>query len=298
MSKIPTFNAFMERQIGLLQASGSIRTSETYKTTLNRFNEFLEGREVTFVEITPGLISDFEDYLIARHNCRNTTSFYMRILRAVFNRAINKGWVRRRDPFVHVYTWVDKTRKRAVQVSVIQKLKAMDLSGEPKLEKARDMFLFSFYTRGMSFIDMAFLRSSDLHGKMLRYTRRKTGQTLNIKWEPGMQEIIDRYPANPNGFLLPILSDPDKDLRHQYKSSILQINQSLAELSKRLRLATPLTTYVARHSWASIAYNHNIPLPLISEGMGHESERTTKIYLASLSGTKIDRINKRIINMI
>ena len=298
MSRIPTFNSFMGRQISMLKSSGNTRTAETYKAALNRFNDFLEGREVSFAEITPGLVSDFEDYLLSRHNCRNTTSFYMRILRAAYNRAVDKGWVQKKDPFAHVYTGVDKTRKRAVQISTIQQLKALDISSEPKLAKARDLFLFSFYTRGMSFIDMAFLRSSDLHGKMLRYTRRKTGQTLSIKWEPVMEEIVRRYPPNPNGFLLPILTDPEKDLRLQYKSAILQTNKSLAQLSDRLQLPEPLTTYVARHSWASIAYSHNIPMSLISEGLGHESERTTKIYLASLSESKIDRINKRIMNML
>ena len=158
----------------------------------------------------------------------------------------------------------------------------MDLSDEPKLAKARDLFMFSFYTRGMSFVDMAYLKKSDLQGNLLCYTRRKTGRTLCIRWESWMQEIIDRYPSNPNGFLLPIL----------------HTNQALASLSERLHLSVPLTTYVARHSWASIAYSYNIPLTLISEGMGHESEKTTRIYLASLSSSGVDQVNRRIFKML
>lgn len=298
MSNVPSFNAFLARQVSLLRATGRVRTSETYQTALNRFNEFTGGREVAFSEMGVSLIDDLEEYLLSRRLCRNTTSFYMRILRAVYNRGVDKGWTRQRNPFRHVYTGVDRTRKRAVTLAVIRRLKALDLSEEPKLAKARDLFLFSFYTRGMSFIDMAYLRRSDLQGQVLCYTRRKTGQTLCIRWEPGMQEIVDRYPVNPNGFLLPILDEAHKDLRRQYKNEIFQTNQSLARLSQMLRLPTPLTTYVARHSWASIAYSRNVPLPLICEGMGHESERTTRIYLASLSSTGVDRANRRILNLL
>lgn len=298
MNKAPTFNAFMAKQIAILEETGKKRTSETYRTALNRLNEFLGGSTITFSEIDVNFIASFEESMRQRHICRNTTSFYMRILRAVYNRGVERGWTRQRDPFRHVYTGVDKTQKRAVSISVIRDLKTMDLSAEPKLSKARDLFLFSFYTRGMSFIDMAYLRQSDLWGGVLRYTRRKTGRTLSIHWEPEMQEIINCYPPNPCGFLLPILNDPDKDLRQQYKNAILSTNQSLALLSDRLHLPVHLTTYVARHSWASIAYSKNVPISLISEGMGHESEKTTRIYLASLSSSGVDKVNRRIIKML
>jgi len=298
MSKTLTFNAFMAKQIAILEETGKKRTSETYRTALNRLNEFLDGSTITFSEIDVNFIDSFEESMLSRHICRNTTSFYMRILRAVYNRGVERGWTRQRDPFRHVYTGVDKTQKRAVSVSVIRELKTMDLSAEPKLAKARDLFLFSFYTRGMSFIDMAYLRQSDLWGEVLRYTRRKTGRSLSIHWEPEMQEIIDRYPPNLCGFLLPILTDPDRDLRQQYKNAILNTNQSLAVLSDRLNLPVHLTTYVARHSWASIAYSKNVPLSLISEGMGHESEKTTRIYLASLPSSGLDKANRRILKML
>lgn len=298
MSRAPLFNAFMAKQIAILQETGRIRTSETYRVALNRLNEFLGGREIAFSEIDADLIEAFEENLLSRHICRNTTSFYMRILRAVYNRGVERGYTHSQDPFRHVYTGVDKTQKRAVSVSVLRDLKAMDLSAEPRLAKARDLFFFSFYTRGMSFIDMAYLRQSDLWGGVLRYTRRKTGRTLSMRWESEMQEIIDRYPPNPCGFLLPILNNPDRDLRQQYKDAILSTNQSLTVLSDRLNLPIHLTTYVARHSWASIAYSKNVPLSLISEGMGHESERTTRIYLASLSSSGLDKANRRILKML
>ena len=288
----------MQRQVDDLQKAGKARTSETYHTTLNRFNDYLEGREVQFKEVTTSLIDGFEAYLEARHNSRNTTSFYMRVLRAVYNRGVDKGWTRQRDPFRHVYTGVERTRKRAVSISVIRRLKGLDLSGRQDLEKARDLFLFSFYTRGMSFIDMAYLHRKNLSGGSLTYTRRKTGQTICVRWEPAMQEIVDRYPVNPNGFLLPILTKPREDLRKQYKNSILKTNISLAKISEMLHLKEPLTTYVARHSWASIAYSQSVPVSLISEGMGHDSERTTRIYLASVTNSGVDRANRKIMKML
>ena len=248
--------------------------------------------------MTADLVDSFEEYLIGRNLSRNSTSFYMRILRAVYNRGVDKGWTSQRRPFRHAYTGVDRTRKRAVTLQVIRRLHELDLSGRPCLAKARDIFLFSFYTRGMSFVDMAYLRRDDLHDDMLRYTRRKTGQELCIRWEPVMQEIVDRYPLNPNGFLLPVITDPKQDFRHQYKNAILRTNEALAKISEMLGLDHALTTYVARHSWASIAYSRSVPLSLISEGMGHDSERTTHIYLASVSNAGVDRANHRIINML
>ena len=288
----------MQRQVDDLQKAGKARTSETYHTTLNRFNDYLEGREIQFKDVTTDLVDDFQTYLEARQNSRNTTSFYMRILRAVYNRGVDKGWTRQRDPFRHVYTGVERTRKRAVTISVIRRLKGLDLSGRPALEKARDLFLFSFYTRGMSFIDMAYLHRKNLSGGFLTYTRRKTGQIICVRWEPAMQEIVDRYPRNPNGYLLPILTKPREDLRKQYKNGILKTNTALARISEMLHLKEPLTTYVARHSWASIAYSQSVPVSLISEGMGHDSERTTRIYLASVTNSGVDRANRKIMKML
>ena len=298
MSNVPSFNTFMQRQIKGLQKAGKVRTSETYRTTLNRLEEFLEGREISFTEMTAELVDSFGEYLNERNVSRNTASFYMRILRAVYNRGVDKGWTSQRSPFRHVYTGVDRTRKRAVPIQVIRRLRDMDLSENPRLGKARDIFLFSFYTRGMSFIDMAFLRRQDLREGMLRYTRRKTGQELCIRWEPEMQEIVDRYPPNPNGFLLPIITKQDADFRKQYKCAILRTNDALARISILMHLDILLTTYVARHSWASIAYSRSVPVALISEGMGHDSERTTRIYLASVSNAGVDRANRKILSML
>lgn len=288
--------AFMQNLMVYLGKCGRIRTSETYQATLSSFTRFREGKDVMLEEIDGDLIGAYEAYLKAREVSLNTISFYMRILRAVYNRAVEKGLAAQRHPFKHVYTGIEKTVKRAVPVEIIRQIKELELEKEPSLAYARDLFLFSFYTRGMSFVDMAFLKASDLRNGVLSYRRKKTGQRLFIEWEACMQRIVDNYAAEGSPYLLPIIRESGENERRQYKNAIHRVNRTLKEIAGRIGLAFPLTMYVARHSWASIARSKHIPLAVISEGMGHDSEATTLIYLASLDSTAIDRANRRILN--
>lgn len=202
-----------------------------------------------------------------------------------------------RYPFRHVYTGIEKTRKRAVPLATIRRIKELDLSRKPSLDFARNMFLFSFYTRGMSFIDMAYLRKKDLQDGILSYRRRKTGQRLFIRWEKSMQEIIDRYPDNESVYLLPIIKSGENAHLH-YRNALRLVNNRLKELSALAGLTGKLTMYVSRHSWASIAKSQNVPLSVISAGMGHDSEHTTQIYLAALDNAAIDKANSWILKKL
>lgn len=150
----------------------------------------------------------------------------------------------------------------------------------------------------MSFIDMAFLKKKDLQNGILSYRRQKTGQQLSIKWEKPMQEIIDKYDIADTPYLLPIIKNMEVDARRQYKNAAHLVNDKLRKLGEQLGLAIPLTTYVARHGWASIARSKNIPLPIISEAMGHDSEKTTRIYLASLDTSAVDKANSQILKAL
>ena len=282
---------FMQGIIARLKQMGKIRTAENYSCTLKSFMQFRGDRDVLLSEIDSDLMQLYEAYLHGKGVVRNTSSFYMRILRAVYNRALEKELMEQRNPFWHVYTGVEKTVKRAISFKVIRQLKEMDLSHSQSMEFARDMFMFSFYTRGMSFVDMAFLKKTDLNNGMLTYRRKKTGQLLSIRWEKCMQDIVDKYPGNFSTYLLPIIIHIRKDERLQYKNSICLVNRRLKEIGKKLGLVHPLTMYVARHSWASVARGKHIPLSVISEGMGHDSEKTTLIYLAALDTTVIDKAN-------
>ena len=293
-----SFNAYISRQIVRLKRLGKIRTSETYTAALRSFSGFMNDKEVLFDQINADLIAEYEAYLKGRGNSPNTISFYMRILKAVYNRAVGDGLTGQRHPFKSVYTGVEKTLKRAVSLNDLKRIKGLDLSLKPNLDFARDMFLFCFYTRGMSFIDMAYLRKKDLQNGILSYRRRKTGQQLFIKWERCMQEIVDKYPGNTTEYLLPIITQWDVDYRKQYTNELHRVNHLLKKIGKQLDLPMPLTMYVGRHSWASVAKSRNVPISVISEGMGHDSENTTQIYLASLDTSVVDRANKKILDLL
>ena len=286
---------FMQSIIAQLQQMGKQRTSETYRCTLKSFMQFREDKDVLLEDIDSDLMLMYEAYLHNKGLTKNSTSFYMRILRAVYNRAVEKDLTTNRSPFKHVYTGIDKTIKRAIPLKAIRQIKNLDLSLQPSMDFARDMFLFSFYTRGMSFIDMAYLKKKDLSNGILSYRRRKTGQQLFIRWEKCMHEIVDKHTTDYfSPYLLPILQYP-YDNRNQYKNALYRTNKSLKEIAKMIGLSIALTLYVARHSWASIAKSKNIPISVISEGMGHDSEMTTQIYLASLDNAAVDRANAQIL---
>ena len=288
---------FMHGVIAQLKQLGKIRTSETYTATLKSFMAFRESQDVPLDGISSDMMLLYEAHLKTRDVSMNTISFYMRNLRAVYNRAAEKGLTPQNNPFRHVYTGVDKTIKRAIPIKEIKVLKELDLSLKPSLDFARDMFMLSFYTRGMSFIDMAYLKKSNLQNGILIYRRRKTGQQLTIKWEKCMEVIVSKYPQNQTDYLLPIIKETVNE-RRQYDNALHMVNYHLKDLSLMLKLQRPLTMYVARHSWASAAKARNIPLSVISEGMGHDSEATTQIYLASLETSVVDKANKMILGLL
>ncbi|MCM1318661.1 MAG: site-specific integrase [Bacteroides sp.] len=306
-SEYSLFN-FMETLIIKFKQNGKARTSETYTAALNSFKKFLceakrQGRlhkdeDMMFDSLNSEIMEAYEAWHKQRGNSPNTISFYTRILRAVYHRAVEDGIIENRNPFRHVYTGVDKTVKRAISLAHVKKMKELDLTRSPALDYARDMFLLSFYLRGMSFIDMAFLKKTDLKNGYVVYRRRKTGQQLSIAWTPEMQAILDKYPDNPTQYLLPIIKTEGINERCAYRNIGYNINHNLKNIAGMVGITIPLTMYVARHSWASAAKAKGIPLGVISEGMGHDSEATTQIYLASLDTSAVDKANSLIIKSL
>ena len=289
-----------------LRKIGKKRMAERYATTVNSLQRYIQGgdvplEDVPLEEFDSTMVQGYEQWLRERGLCRNTSSFYIRNLRTIYNHAVDDGLVVfTSSPFKHVYTGIDKTVKRALTLENIKHLKALDLSKSPCMELARDMFLFSLYTRGMSFIDMAKLKKHDLKDGVLSYKRQKTMQQLHIKWEAPMQEIVDKYRNDKSPYLLPIvLGEDEKDsFWRQYQNGYSRINKHLKKLGKLLELSIPLTTYVARHSWASIAKSKNVAVSIISKGLGHDSEKTTQIYLSTLDTSAVDKANRLIINAL
>lgn len=290
---------YMEEVVEKYLRQGKCRTGETYSATLNSFRTFCGGVDIALEEINRELLEAYEGYLRQKGLSFNTISFYMKHLRAVYNRAVDDELVIDRHPFKRITTTIEKTAKRALSLKMIKQIKAMDFSGEPSKCFARDMFLFSFYTRGMAFVDIAFLQKKNLLDNLLSYRRKKTNQFLSIHWEKCMQDILSSYAAEPSSpYMFSIIKNEVANPRKQYLNAMCLVNRHLKAIGKQMGLHQPLTLYCARHSWASIARDEGIPLSVISEGMGHDSEKTTQIYLASLKTEVIDKANRKILRLL
>lgn len=287
--------SFMQWVITEKAAAGRWRTAENYRATLNRLNEFWsqEGKEkgspMRWRDITVQFVERFELHLLARGVKKNTSSFYLRILRALCNRARRAGHGVGYGLFDTVYTGKAKTRKRAVPMDIIRLIAHANTNGE-KEAFARDLFLFSFITRGMSMVDIAHLQRSDINSGRLSYRRRKTGQQLAMEWLDEMQRIVTLYNKGSRN-VFPIITCDGEEGYREYQKLQNKVNYSLRQLGKRLGIGN-LTMYVARHSWATIAKSTGVPTVVISDALGHDSERTTQIYLASVDEGRIDAANR------
>lgn len=286
---------FIREQIQHKKQLGKVRSSETYRSMLNSFMHFRKGVDLTFDMMDGGLMELYEAWMQGCGLTRNSTSFYMRIMRTNYKLAVEKGLTSDRHPFRHVYCGMDKTVKRSMSFSEIKRINELDLSRKRSLDFARDMFMFSFCTRGMSFIDMAYLKKADLNNGCLAYRRKKTGQLLTMEWTEQMQGIIDKYKSDDTRYLLPIITREDGSERRQYQNQMRRINRHLKEIARLAGLSLSLSMYYTRHSWATIARGKDVPLSVISEGLGHDSETTTQIYLDSIKSSEVDKANRMIL---
>lgn len=292
------FISFARKVIEDTRHLGKRTTAEHYASALNSFMRYNGKHEIPFEKIDHKLISGYENYLRNLNLCPNTTSYYMRSLRALYNQAVEQDLTKCRDPFKHVYTGVAKTVKRSVPVDRVKALNSLDLSQVPALELARDLFIFSVFTRGMAFIDMAYLKTSSIRNGFLTYRRHKTTQQLIIRWEKSMHNIAAKYSAKESEYVFPLINSTNKDVRTQYLNAYKSLSRHLRKLGEMIGLSEPLTFHRARHTWASVARSNKVPISVIREGMGHDSERTTRIYLDSLDTDAVDNANSEIIGLL
>ena len=292
--------AFFRQQIAKKEQMQCIGTQSNYTSAANRFMEFRNHEDLTFSQMTSEMMEMYQAWLFNRGIGQNTVSFYLRTLRTLYNKAVETGHAPAKDIFAHVQTANVRTAKRAITVKDIRKIENLELPTGSSLDKARDLFLLSFYLRGMAFVDMAFLKKTDLKCGLVNYNRRKTHQNLNIEWMKPMQAIIDKYAqqTKDSPYLLPILTGKESSPYTAYRKVEHNTNYNLKKIGEMVGLKIPLTTYVARHTWASVALHMNIPIATISQGMGHNSYKTTQIYLQSLDVATINEANKRIISKI
>ncbi len=295
--QLKCFCGLLEEYMYRMEQEGNYSAYRHYRSTLHSFRRFLNGRSVTLEEITPGLVWEYIRYLQQRGLKNTTIMFYVHILRRIWNKATTERIIiGLASPFRGIRLTLETSRKLAVTEQTIKEVERLELTPEEQTVRlARDLFLFSFYTRGMPFIDIVSLKKTDIVNGFLGYKRHKTGQRLYIKILPEIKRLIERYRHTPGVYLFPILKNPVFD-RREYESALRLQNLRLKKVWKRLKSASlPLSTYVSRHSWASIAKQKGIPEEIISNGMGHTSVKTTRIYIACSHNRYIDLANEIVV---
>ena len=279
-----------------LDRTGNTGNARIYENTLNVFKRFRRYSDLSFNQLTYKVVKEFEEDLLEKGRKRNTISIHLRTLRAIYNQAIKDGIAQESlYPFKNFKIKSEGTLKRAIKIEDIHKIRELDLSGKPELEKARDYFLFSFNMRGMNLVDMAYLKVKDIVDGRIIYSRQKTHQKFSIKLTGEASTIIGKYSnlSEPENYVFPIVRREGKEYL-DYLNALRLLNKKLKKIGEMAELSLPLTTYTARHSWGTIAKRKGYSIAKISEGYGHNSELTTQIYLDSFEQDDIDEMNEDI----
>lgn len=296
--RTPTkFVEFVEGIITELETIKKFGNAKAYLNTKGVFVRFLKDKfkreNIDLLSINENLIKEFRADLVKRGGSTNGISFQLRTLRAIINRAIRHGlYPEENYPFKNITISSQPTRKLAVNKDVIQLIEKMSKSKDEYINLFRDIFLFSFYTRGMSFVDIAYLKVGNIENGRINYHRSKTGQLFSIKIIPKIETIINRYKKRKkaDNYLFPIITRSGKEYL-DYRNGMRLMNKKLKEISIILKLDVNLSTYVTRHSWATIAKKQGVATAVISEGLGHTTEEITQVYLDSFENDTLDAAN-------
>lgn len=288
---------FMEHLIAKKESKNKMGVARAYRSTLSSLRKYIGRRTIEFTDIDHNFVKGYHEFLIDSNAKQNTIGFYLRNFRAIYNMADDQGIdMGSGNAFAKIKIKTTKTVKRALKQEAIEEIALMDLSQSPQLDTARDLFMFSFYTRGMSFVDIIYLRHSDIIDGVIYYRRRKTDQLIEVAVTAPLQKLIDKYNTDDT-YVLPFINRSERaTLYGRYHAAYAIFYHNLNSLQKRLNLTTPLTTYVARHSWATIAKELGTSVTIISEGLGHTSEKITQIYLKEFDRSVIDMVNAKIVS--
>ena len=296
----PTLFNFIRSMAEKKMAAKRYGTAKTYRDALASFSNFRNGEDVSFDALDKETICQYEAWMKDKGLKLNTSSCYLRTLKTLYLKAVDMGLTDDKDIFSRVFTGFATTAKRAITIEAIRKILKLRLKDGSALAFARDMFMLSLYLQGISFVDMAYLKKTDIRNGVLQYSRKKTGQAITISWEREMQEIVDAYShlAKDTPYLLPIIRKQDGTEREQYEKAEHNVNRNLKKIGVMAGLHIPLTTYVSRHSWASIMRDMGNDISVISRGLGHEDIKTTQIYLSAIDNSTVMKANKRLIGRI
>lgn len=296
----PTFFNFIRSMITKKTAAKRDGTAKTYSDSLASFSSFRNGKDITFDDLNEDVINQYEAWMKNKGLKRNSSSCYLRTFKTLYLKAVEFGLTDDRDIFRHVFTGFATTTKRAISIDAIKAIRKLNLKDGSPLAFARDMFMLSLYLQGMAFVDIAYLKKSDIRNGQLQYSRKKTGQALTVSWEKPMQEIVDAYShlTKDTPYLLPIITKQDGTERKQYEKAEHNVNRNLKKIGEMAGLHIPLTTYVARHSWASIMRDMGNDITVVGKGLGHSDIKTTQIYLSTIDNSTVMRANKRFLGRI
>lgn len=290
---------FIQKVIDETKSEGRYKTAANYRTAAKSFTEFLQRDDWTFADVTCDVTERYQRWLIEKGVCMNTVSCYMRCLRTIYNKVVEAGQIEDKRPFHKVFTGKEQTSKRSAIEVDLQRLISLSLSDDRGLAFARDIFLFSFYAMGMPFVDIAHLRKSQIKDGQFRYARHKTGQEIVVGIEPCMAEIIKKYEGENDEYVFPVITEHDAEkAQKQYDSQLRRYNCRLARLSKMVGASRPLSSYVVRHTWASLAYKHQLDIGLISKALGHTKTSTTMIYIKHLFDPQLAAANHCLLEQI
>lgn len=300
------FILFMRQVAGELRAEGKFGTAHVYRSTLNSVSTFQNGAHLNFRQITPAWLKNFEVSLRSRGCSWNTVSTYMRVIRAVNNRAVD---LRKATYVPHlfksVYTGTRADRKRFLEDKDMQKVfrrLPKSLNATSEVLHSQKMFVLMFLLRGLPFVDLAYLRKSDLSGNVITYRRRKTGRSLSVTLTSEamllIKDYMDKDMNSPYLFSILKSNEGTEAAYREYQIALRNFNQNLLVLSELLELEGKLSSYTARHTWATTAYYCEIHPGIISEAMGHSSITVTETYLKPFRSKKIDEANRTIVDFV
>jgi site-specific recombinase XerD len=302
----PNLFSYFNTVINRLTKSGQIKNAEVYKDTKRNLSYFTNGKEIHFSDVDFLFLNKWQEYLQSNGKGPNTIYIYLRTLRALLNKAIKEDVSSEKYyPFkkfsLSKYANI-RTEKRAITKDEIERIRKLRLANEPDLQIAQFIFLFGFYCRGMNFVDIANLKWKNIHGNRLSYTRQKTNELFNMELLEPARIILNQMKlmtfTENESHVFPIFTEAHNTPQKRYNRRIKmlrQVNKDLKTIGDRAKIKSVLTTYVARHSFATILKKSGISTSVISQALGHDSEKTTQIYLDSFENKIIDDASKRIL---
>lgn len=301
METIQDFTNFL---IDELRHCGRHETAKSYRSSVRSLLGFVQNPGLRFSDLTPDLFHGYNQHLLVTlDRSRNSAALYLRLLSSLCGKA-SKGHLAELPDnlFEGIFTGKGAPRRCALSMNVLARLILLNfLDGQQHLAFARDLFLLSFYLRGIPFVDLAHLRKSDVHNGVIYYCRKKTQQPVAVHIPDVAQEIIDRYTsATDDGtYLLPIIKKPGAaNEKVQYDSALRLYNKRLTAISDLLGVEESLTSYVARHTWATIAHDNGVSIAYISQALGHSSEEVTRDYLRSFDDEALSEVNEYVIGLV